>query len=56
MLRKKEEKKEKVKEKAYYVKRLQEVCAQTKNHSFMDKGTEDREGTYKIWSSGSNDE
>ena len=56
MLRKKEEKKAKVKDEAYYAKRLEEVHDQTKNHSLMDKGGDDSDTNYQIWSSGYDDE
>lgn len=60
MLRKKEEKKEKVKDEAYYAKRLEEVPVQPKNLSLLAKGGGDDDdaddGTYQIWSSGSDDE
>ena len=56
MLGKMEEKKEKVKYEAYYAKRLEEVCAQTKNLSLMAKGGDEIDGIYQIWSFGSDDE
>ena len=58
MLRKKEEKKEKVKDEAYYSEKIEELHAKTKGVSLVAKGESDDEesGTYQIWSSGSDDE
>ena len=58
MLRKKEEKKEKVKDEAYYSEKIEELRAKTKGVSLVAKGetTEEESGTYQIWSSGSDDE
>lgn len=56
MLKNKEEKKEKEKNKAYYAMKLEEIHAQTKNLYLVAKGYNDEEGTYQIWSSRSNDE
>ena len=56
MLRKREERKNSVKDEAYYSDRLEEVRARTKGVSLVAKGEDDEEGTYQIWSSGSNDE
>ncbi|XP_052621484.1 uncharacterized protein LOC128127138 [Lactuca sativa] len=58
MLRKKEEKKEKIKDEAYYSEKIEEIRAKTKGVSLVAKGETDDEksGTYQIWSSGSDDE
>lgn len=56
MLRKMEEKKDNMKDVAYYVKRLEEVHAQTKNLSLMAKGGDESDETYQIWSSRFDDE
>lgn len=45
-----------MKDEAYYAKRLEEVLTQTNNLSLMAKGGDKNEGTYQIWSSGSDDE
>ncbi|CAI9292979.1 unnamed protein product [Lactuca saligna] len=50
MLQKMEEKKEKVKDKAYYAKKLEEVCAPTKNLSLVARRGDENNGTYQIWS------
>ena len=47
MLRKREEKKEKVKDEAYYVERLEEVRSKKKGLSLVAKGSVDGDGTYK---------
>ena len=41
---------------AYYIKRLKEVRARTKGMSLVAKGSGEGDGTYQIWSSGSDDE
>lgn len=46
MLRKKEEKKEKVNFEVYFAKRLEEVCDQMKNLSLLAKGYDDSDDTY----------
>lgn len=56
MLRKKEEKKEKVKYEAYYSMKLEEFHTKSKNLSLMVKGVDDNKGTYQIWSYGSDDD
>lgn len=56
MLQKKEEKKEKVNDEAYYAKRFEEVLAETKNLPLMAKGCDDSTDSYHIWSSRSDDE
>ena len=58
MLRKKDEKKSKVKDEAYYAEKLEEVRAKAKGLSLVAKGEmdDDESGTYQIWSSGSDDE
>lgn len=56
MLRKKEEKKEKVKDEAYYAKMLQEVHAQRKNIFLIAIACDGRDDTYQLWSSESNHE
>nr|KAJ0207989.1 hypothetical protein LSAT_V11C500266000 [Lactuca sativa] len=58
MLRKKEEKKSKVKDEAYYSEKIEELRAKTKGMSLVSKGEYDEgeSGTYQIWSSGSDDE
>lgn len=56
MLRKREEKKEKVKDEAYYVAKWEEVKVKTKDISFVSRGTGEEEGTYQIWSSRPDDE
>ncbi|XP_052623760.1 uncharacterized protein LOC111907064 [Lactuca sativa] len=58
MLRKKDEKKSKVKDEAYYAEKLEEVRAKEKGLSLVAKGEMDNDesGTYQIWSSGSDDE
>ena len=48
MLRKKEEKKERVKDEAYCVERLEEVRARTEGMSLIDKGSVDGDDTYQI--------
>ena len=51
MLRKKEEKKNKVKDEAYHMERLEEVRAKAKGISLVAKGEQEEDGTYQIWSS-----
>lgn len=53
MLRKQEEMKEKVKEEAYYEMKIEECHAKSKNLSLDAKDSNDGDGTYQIWSSGS---
>ena len=50
MLRMREEKKDKVKDEAYYVERLEEVRERTKGMSLEANGSGNGDG--KIWSSG----
>lgn len=56
MTKKQEEKKEKVKYEAYYMMKLEELGAKLKNLSLVARNSSEEEGTYKIWSSRSNDE
>ena len=56
MLRKREEKKERVKDEAYYVERIEEVRERTKGMSLVAKISGDGDGTYQIWSSRSDEE
>ena len=48
MIRKKEEKKEKVKDKAYYAIKLEEVHGKTNNLSLAAKDVGDDDGSYQI--------
>ena len=48
MLRKRDEKKNKVKDEAYYVKRLEEVRAKAKGLSLVAKGVDEEDGMYQI--------
>ena len=48
MLKKRDEKKSRVKEKAYYVERLEEERAKTKGMSLVAMGMDEEEGTYQI--------
>ena len=56
MLRKREEKKDRVKDEAYYVEWLEEVRTRMKAMYLVAKESVDGDGTYQIWSSGSDDE
>ncbi|XP_023752546.1 uncharacterized protein LOC111900907 [Lactuca sativa] len=56
MLSKKDEKKNKVKDEAYYAERLEEVPAKAKKLSLVAMGEQEDDGTYQVWSSGSDDE
>ncbi|XP_023738187.1 uncharacterized protein LOC111886187 [Lactuca sativa] len=56
MLRKKDEKKNKVKNESYYDERLEEVRAKAKGMSLVAIGEGEDDGTYQIWSFGSDDE
>ena len=56
MLRKKEEKNNKVKDEAYYVEKLEEVRTKAKGMPLVARGESEEDGTYHIWSSGFNDE
>ena len=47
MLRKKEEN-NKVKDEAYYSKKLEEVCQKSKNISLVARGEDEDKGTYQI--------
>nr|KAJ0213712.1 hypothetical protein LSAT_V11C400159680 [Lactuca sativa] len=51
MLRKREEKKNRVKYEAYYLERHEEIRAKTKGVSLVGKGSGEEDGTYQIWSS-----
>ncbi|XP_023742160.1 uncharacterized protein LOC111890233 [Lactuca sativa] len=51
MLRKKDVKKNKVKDKDYYEERLEEVRAKAKGMSLVARGEGEDDGTYQIWSS-----
>ena len=48
MLRKKEEKKERVKDKAFYVEKLEDIRSRTKGVSLISRGDDEEEGTYQI--------
>ncbi|KAI3523847.1 hypothetical protein L1887_02295 [Cichorium endivia] len=54
MLKKANEKKERIKDEAYYTKKLEEVRANTQSLSLIVPNNSD--GTYQIWSSGSDDD
>ena len=56
MLRKKDDRNNKVKDEAYYVEKLEEVRAKAKGLSLVARGEAEEDGTYQIWSSGSDDE
>lgn len=56
MLRKKEEKNERVKDEAYYAEKLEEVRSRAKGVSLIVRGDDEEEGTYQIWSFGSDDD
>lgn len=56
LLRKKEEQKSKTKDEAYYTEKLEEVKKKAKNLSLVAHGETESDGTYQIWSSGSDDE
>ena len=56
LLRKKEEKKNKTNDEAYYTEKLEEVKLKAKNLSLVAHGETESDGTYQIWSSGSDDE
>ena len=56
MLRKKDEKKNKVKDEAYYTESQEEVRAKAKGMYLVAKGEQKEDGTYQIWSSGSDDD
>lgn len=45
-----------MKDEAYYVMTLEEVCSKKKNLSLVAKGHDDEDETYQIWSHGSDDE
>ena len=51
MLRKRDEKKNKVKYEAYYMERLEEVREKAKGLSLVAKGADEEDGTYQILSS-----
>ena len=56
MLKKKEEKHEKLKDVAYYALKIEELRAKLKNLSLVGKGLDEDEDTYQMFSYGSNDE
>ncbi|XP_023745018.1 uncharacterized protein LOC111893181 [Lactuca sativa] len=56
MHRKKDEKKNRIKDEAYYVERLEEMRTKAKNLYLVAEGEHENDGTYQIWSSGSDDE
>lgn len=56
MLRKKEKKKEKVKDEAYSSMKIEEIHVKSKNLSLVEKNSNDEDGTYQIWSFGSDDD
>lgn len=56
MLGKKEENKEKVKDKAYYVVKIEEIRARPKVFYLIARGDDKEEETYQSWSSRSNKE
>lgn len=56
ILRKRDKKKNRVKYEVYYEERLEEVRAKMKGMSLVAKGSCNKEGTYQIWSSGSDGE
>lgn len=51
MLIKQEEKKEKVKDGAYYAMKIEELREKSKNLSLVAKGSHGDDGTYQVWSS-----
>lgn len=56
MLKKKEEKQDKVKDEAYYAMKIQELRAKSKNLSLVVRNLREDKGTYRIWSLESDDE
>ncbi|KAI3494513.1 hypothetical protein L1887_40762 [Cichorium endivia] len=54
MLRKQNEKKPQVKDEAYYARKMEEVRVKTKDLALM--AADDRQGSYQVWSSDSDDE
>lgn len=48
MLRKRDEKKNMVKDEAYYMERLEEVRPKTKTMALVTKGSGEEDGTYQI--------
>ena len=56
ILRKNDERKNKVKDEDYYTGRLEEVRVKAKNMYLVARGEQDDDDTYQIWSSGSDDE
>lgn len=56
MLKKQEEKKENVNDEAYYAKNIEQRRSKSKNLSLVANNLSEDEGTYKIWSSISDDE
>ncbi|KAI3510835.1 hypothetical protein L1887_17972 [Cichorium endivia] len=54
MLRKQNEKKPQVKDEAYYARKLEEARVKTKDLALM--AADDRQGSYQVWSSDSEDE
>lgn len=55
MLKKKEEKKEKVKDEAYYAMKMKKPKEKSKNHSLVAENLNEDEGIYQIWVSRSDD-
>lgn len=47
----KEKKKDLFKEEAYYVEKIEKICARTKGVYLVARGGDKEEGTYHIWSS-----
>ena len=56
MLKKKEEKRDKIKDEAYYALKIEELMKKSKNLSLVVKNMNEDDGKYQIWSSGSDDE
>lgn len=55
-VKKKEEKQEKVKDGAYYDMKIKDLKAKSKNLSLVEKNMNEDNGTYQIWSCGSDEE
>lgn len=51
MLKKIKKKKEKIKDEAYYVKKIKELKNKTKNFALVATSDDYEDGTYQIWSS-----
>ena len=56
ILRKKEEKEERVKNEAYYEEKLEEIQSRTKGVSLVARAGDEEDETYQIWSSRSDDD